>query len=475
VESDIRLAMEPFDVGAERFEDIDDIGTREAEALVRASAPTDARPVQVAAVQPFDAARFDAAANDADSYLPGSAFRVIQENVSMSPAEGAATRTARYSEEIVPFRETVPMLQAIGETGHGGGANAVNALGGLIGRDELGAGEVLRLGLEPSDDGNRIVRLSAYRGERHLGTVALSDKGDFREGPEPALSRSVAEAFDENATETPLRDNMPTVYDGLYQAALAYGLDERLCGRLVKILAADVDYQARLSPSDRLTVFYSLEEGRESASAESQILYVEARFGDVTRRYYRFFSPDDEQTDYYDESGRSAKQFLLRNPVPKGRFTSPFGSRRHPILGYARMHWGVDWAAPRGTPILASGSGVVEKAGWSTGNGQQTVIRHANGYETSYSHQSQIAKEVKPGARVRQGQVIGYVGSTGLSTGNHLHYEVSVNGTRVDPLRIRLPSGRQLAGEMLASFEAERQRIDTLLEESVKEMRVAGR
>ncbi|MGO4841470.1 M23 family metallopeptidase, partial [Rhizobiaceae sp. 2RAB30] len=126
--------------------------------------------------------------------------------------------------------------------------------------------------------------------------------------------------------------------------------------------------------------------------------------------------------------GRSSEQFLLRNPVPNGTFRSGFGARRHPILGYTKMHTGVDWSAPRGTPIIASGNGTVEKAGWAGGYGRQTIVRHANGYETSYNHQSAIAKGVVPGARIRQGQVIGYVGSTGLATGDHLHYELMVNG-----------------------------------------------
>ena len=148
---------------------------------------------------------------------------------------------------------------------------------------------------------------------------------------------------------------------------------------------------------------------------------------------------EDGTFDYFDEEGRSAKQFLLRNPLPNGKFRSGFGGRRHPILGYAKMHTGVDWAAPTGSPIIAAGNGVVEKSGWAGGYGKQTIIRHANGYETSYNHQSRIADGVKPGARVRQGQVIGYVGTTGLSTGAHLHYELMVNNRKVDPMRVRLP------------------------------------
>jgi len=182
------------------------------------------------------------------------------------------------------------------------------------------------------------------------------------------------------------------------------------------------------------------------------------------RSLYRF-QLKDGSTDYFDENGRSAEQFLLRKTVPNGTFRSGFGARRHPILGYVRMHTGVDWAAPTGTPIIAAGNGVVEKAGWAAGYGKQTIRRHANGYETSYNHQSAFARGVQPGARVRQGQVIGYVGTTGLSTGAHLHYELMVNGTKVDPMRVRLPTGKVLQGDDLVAFKRERERIDDLLKQ----------
>jgi murein DD-endopeptidase MepM/ murein hydrolase activator NlpD len=139
-----------------------------------------------------------------------------------------------------------------------------------------------------------------------------------------------------------------------------------------------------------------------------------------------------------------------------------------------KLHAGVDWSAPRGTPIIAAGSGVVEKAGWSNGYGNQTLIKHANGYETSYSHQNAIAQGVVPGARIRQGQVIGYVGSTGLSTGPHLHYELIVNGSKVDAMRIRLPVGKTLKGSALANFKRERDRIDTLLKDEDEPQKVAS-
>ncbi|MCB1364797.1 MAG: M23 family metallopeptidase, partial [Rhodobacteraceae bacterium] len=220
--------------------------------------------------------------------------------------------------------------------------------------------------------------------------------------------------------------------------------------------------------------FFSNPDAEDKATAESELLYVKASFGGNMRTYYRF-QMSDGAVDYFDSDGKSARQFLLRNPVPNGKFRSGFGMRRHPILGYSRMHTGVDWSAPRGTPIIASGNGVVEKAGWSGGYGRQTIIRHTNGYETSYNHQSAFAKGIVPGARVRQGQVIGYVGATGLATGDHLHYELMVNGSKVDPMRVRLPVSRVLKGDDLEAFARERDRIDILLhDESEPALKVAA-
>ena len=234
--------------------------------------------------------------------------------------------------------------------------------------------------------------------------------------------------------------------------------------QVIRMLAADVDFQSRLQPADRLEGLFSRPDADNRATEDSELLFISATFSGTTRNFYRF-QMEDGMVDYFDEDGRSARQFLLRNPVPNGRFTSGFGMRRHPILGYSRMHTGVDWAAPRGTPIISSGNGIVKSAGWSGGYGRQVVIRHANGYESSYSHMHAIADGVSQGSRVRQGQVIGHVGATGLATGNHLHYELHVNGSPVDPMRVRLPNSRELEGEELMVFQDERQRIDALLED----------
>jgi murein DD-endopeptidase MepM/ murein hydrolase activator NlpD len=157
-----------------------------------------------------------------------------------------------------------------------------------------------------------------------------------------------------------------------------------------------------------------------------------------------------------------------------GIFRSGFGPRKHPLLGYVRMHTGVDWADDTGAPVLAAGNGTVVKADWAAGGyGRKIEIQHLNGYMTAYSHMSGFARGIQPGAKVRQGQIIGYVGSTGLSTGPHLHYEVLVNGHFVDPMRIKLPRGRELEGPILAGFERERKRIDSIIERGAAMPRVA--
>ncbi len=167
--------------------------------------------------------------------------------------------------------------------------------------------------------------------------------------------------------------------------------------------------------------------------------------------------------DFFDDSGRSLKKFLLRKPISDGILRSGFGSRYHPILGYSRPHTGVDWANRIGTPIVSAGNGTVIKAEWDSGYGRRIEVQHTNGYVTAYSHLSGFGKGVSPGTRVKQGQVIGYLGNTGLSTGPHLHYEVIINGSFVDPLKIRLPRGRELEGRSLADFKRQREQVDELM------------
>jgi murein DD-endopeptidase MepM/ murein hydrolase activator NlpD len=390
----------------------------------------------------------------------------VPENVSVSPRETPGALAAEYAEDILPFRADRDLGEMLAEAGYSPDdcATMAHSFSVLLGSPVLKAGSVVRLGIETRGEASRIVRASLYEGRSHHLTIALDDRDQFVKGGEPEPNPAVLTAFDASQPVVRPRGDLPTVYDGIWRAAYSYGMNRAMTRQLVRLLASDVDFQSRLNPDDRIDAFFSQPDEDDAASDESELLYVQATFGGATRTFYRF-RLEDGSVDYFDQDGRSARQFLLRNPVPNGKFRSGFGSRRHPILGYSRMHTGVDWSAPRGTPIIASGNGVVEKAGWAGGYGRQTIIRHANGYKSSYNHQSAIAQGVSEGARVRQGQVIGYVGSTGLSTGNHLHYELIVNGKKVDPMRVRLPTEKSLSGEELEVFLRERERIDALLKE----------
>ena len=231
---------------------------------------------------------------------------------------------------------------------------------------------------------------------------------------------------------------------------------------MVRIYSYDVDFQRKVQPGDSFDVFFAGEDEGATITEKTEVLFASLTVGGETKKYYRFQTPDDAVVDYYDETGKSAKKFLVRKPVNNAIMRSGFGGRRHPILGYVKMHTGVDWATPYGTPIFASGNGVVEKVGWEGGYGKYVRLKHNNGYETAYGHMSAFAKGLEPGKRVRQGQVIGFVGSTGLSTGAHVHYEILVNGRFVDPMRIKLPRGRSLDGPLMAGFEKERDRLDAM-------------
>ena len=233
---------------------------------------------------------------------------------------------------------------------------------------------------------------------------------------------------------------------------------------MIRVYSYDVDFQRKVQPGDSFDVLYAgEEESPGGVETRNDVLFAALSVGGEPRKFYRFQTPDDNIVDYYDETGKSAKKFLVRKPISDGILRSGFGVRRHPILGYAKMHTGVDWAAPHGTAIYSAGNGEVEKVGWEGGYGKYIRVKHTNGYETAYGHMTAYARGIEPGAKVRQGQVIGFVGSTGLSTGAHLHYEIMVNGRFVDPMRIRLPRGRVLEEQVLTAFETERERIDGMM------------
>ncbi len=475
VESEMSLKTIDFPVETAAFDEKNRLSADEVERVVRATADdlTDGA-IHVAALHYVAPERFGDSLG-AQALAASYGVRVVSENVSVTPRDGGDDDVPAFAEDIIPFATDRKIADAFDEAGYSGkdAEGMADAIAKLLNAPALKAGTVLRVGLEVRGEEARVVRTSVYDRTTHLFSIAVDDRGQFVPAAEPEPNPGLLTAFDDTQPAMPVRGKLPNVYDGIYRAAYSYGMSRDMTKKLVKLLASDVDFQSRLNPNDRIEVFFSQPDDQDKVSDESELLYVSATFGGNTRNLYRF-QMQDGAFDYFDEDGRSSKQFLIRNPLPNGTFRSSFGARRHPILGYVRMHTGVDWAAPVGSPIIAAGNGVIEKAGWAGGYGRQIVIRHANGYETSYNHQSAFAKGITAGMRIRQGQVIGYVGTSGLSTGPHLHYELMVNGTKVDPMRVRLPQGRVLAGKELDAFKRERTRIDELLADKADGLKMAS-
>lgn len=468
VESQVKIKTIDFPYGDQSIAKEPKQNFAEIEALVRNSiGGLQTGDTLISPVAYFDGSRFSLQPQPV--FPTHSGISIVAENVSVLEKFNPHTHVGKdYTDREVPVRAEAGLseiLQTEGlepeETERIEEVVSAN-LGSTIlrPRDRLLMDyEVNRLG--PDEEVLRVAKMSIMRGTTHLVSIARNDEDRFVYAKPPVLN--TPEQSLGNVRKVVSRTSLPSAYDGIYRAALSEGLTGDLADILIKIFAFDVDFRSRIEPNDELSLFVSLEEGADHPTAESEILHASITLNNVKRRYYRFRDEETGRVDYYDETGKSAKKFLLRQPVPNGKFRSPFGWRIHPVHRYRKMHWGVDWAAPHGTKILAAGNGVVEKAGWAGGNGRRIVLRHANGYETSYSHLRAYAKGIRAGARVRQGQLIGYVGSSGLSTGPHLHYEVRVNNKRVNPMRIRLPQGKVLRGQELAKFEAERDRIDALL------------
>jgi murein DD-endopeptidase MepM/ murein hydrolase activator NlpD len=393
----------------------------------------------------------------------GFEARIVPENVTLFPKTATQTTGGSSWNErsvVVKKGESVSsILRDLGAT-----PDEIKGFVGALGprgRDGgVKEGQKLRILLSAAAVGQRLqpVRVMVMGDSAIEAVAAQSDTGKYVAVDVQQIGSGVQEAEEDDENDS----NAVRLYQSLYETALRNQVPRPVIEDLVRVYSYDVDFQRRTQPGDSFEVFYAGDDD-PTADTKSDVLYASLTVGGETKKYYRYLTNDDGAIDYYDETGKSAKKFLVRKPVIAGIMRSGFGFRKHPILGYLKMHTGVDWAAPNGTPIYASGNGVVEKAGWESGYGKYVRLRHTNGYETAYGHMSGLARGIKPGVRVRQGQVIGYVGSTGLATGAHLHYEIMVNSHFVDPMRIKLPRGRVLEGPMLAGFDKERERIDGIM------------
>jgi murein DD-endopeptidase MepM/ murein hydrolase activator NlpD len=251
------------------------------------------------------------------------------------------------------------------------------------------------------------------------------------------------------------------------------GIPAKVVVEMIHMLSYKVDFQRDIKPGDSFQVLYSYYYTPDGQPAkEGEISFVTMKLADRTVTLYRY-QPKDDDVDYFDSKGVSAKGMLMKTPVDGARITSGFGMRFHPILGYTRMHKGIDFGVPLGTPVMAAGGGTIEEEGWKGGYGNFVLINHGNGYETAYGHLSRFAPGEHVGSRVRQGQIVAFSGSTGESTGPHLHYEIRINKQQVNPLTVKVATGRLLAGHDLRDFLNERIHVDLELASMPLEGKVA--
>ena len=256
------------------------------------------------------------------------------------------------------------------------------------------------------------------------------------------------------------------IMQSLYKSATDQKIPANIIVEFAGIYGFQVDFQRDIRKKDSFQIMYEIFVNDENKIIETgNILFSNLKLSGTNNSLYYFDKRGSE--GHYDKNGKSVKKALMKTPINGARLSSPFGMRKHPIDGFNKMHQGTDFAAPKGTPIMASGDGIVKKAGWCGGGGNCVKIKHNSTYQTIYAHMSKFAKNIRSGVRVKQGQVIGYVGSTGKSTGPHLHYEVIVNGKKVNSQKLKLPSGKILKGENRKIFETKKIKLDVLKSEKI--------
>jgi murein DD-endopeptidase MepM/ murein hydrolase activator NlpD len=405
-------------------------------------------------------------------------------DVSMEMTEASAAPMPPLAARLVTAADFIdPPAQLIREAGS-------------LQRNETLTGLLLRLGASPGD-ANSAVRVAEQTGRidtrrlapgRTQAEIFLEEQGQLTALTVRASTDSsvlVTRSRDGGWLAAPLDARLTpgyrlisaTIETSIYNAAIAQGASDQQVAEYAAAFAYDIDFQRQIHPGDEFEIlFETFYDERGQPVRNGTVLYAALHGRALDRGFYRFTPSDDGVSDYFDQDGESATRFLMKTPINGARISSPFGTRRHPISGFTRLHRGTDFAAPTGTPIYAAGNGTVQRASWNGGYGHYIRIRHGRGYETAYAHLSRYARGIRPGVRVRQGDTIGFVGSTGASTGPHLHYEVWVDGKPVNAMSLNLPTGRKLAQdpEIYEEFLTHKAGIDALREASASPRIVAA-
>jgi len=279
----------------------------------------------------------------------------------------------------------------------------------------------------------------------------------------------VSKIIEKNLTKT-IAFQEGIIKSSLYNAALKLGIKPNTIVEFARLYGFQIDFQRDIWKNDSFQIIYEEFKNEDGSVVEvGNIIYANLNTQNTDLQLYKF-EYEKNKIDYFDESGKSIRKTLMKTPINGARLSSSFGKRKHPILGFTKMHTGTDFAASKGTPIMASGHGIVVKSSWCGGGGNCVKIKHNSSYQTVYAHLSKFGRGIKKGVRVKQGQIIGYVGSTGLSTGPHLHYEVIENGRKINSQKLKLPSGKILKGNLRKKFEVNKIKIDVLKSELISKI-----
>jgi murein DD-endopeptidase MepM/ murein hydrolase activator NlpD len=399
------------------------------------------------------------------------------EEPTAPPAEEApASAALDLDREVELVRgDTIMTALARGGVGADDARAAVQALKEVHSPRRLQAGQRLALLFAAFDYPGGLPAGGSADAPLALRRISFSASPDH----EIVVERTSADSFRAREIERPLVRSVykaaGAISSSFYDSALAAGLSMDILMQMTRMFSYDVDFQRSLRDGDTFEVLYERTENDEGVAVEqSTVLFAALNVGGERLELFRF-EPLDGAPDYYDRTGQSVRKALLRTPIDGARISSGFGARKHPILGFTKRHKGVDFSAPSGTPVFAGGDGVIEKIGWFSSYGKYIRIRHSDTLKTAYAHLRGYARGMKVGTRVRQGQVIGYVGSTGRSTGPHLHHEVLRNEVQINPNDSKLPIGKQLAGKQLARFAAEIRSYAAMYAQAETRTRVAQR
>jgi len=371
--------------------------------------------------------------------------------------------------EPTPSPATLAPIQRLVEVDEGDTLFDILAAAGIDRNDAQSAVEALSDVFQPRDlmPGQQIsltLEKPSLPSEGSVNLASLSLQPSVER--EVTLTRGLDGGFDVEALEKPLTTltvrASAAIDSSLYEAGQHGGVPTSIMSDVIRAFSYDVDFQRDIQPGDSYEVVYErLEDEAGNLARTGEVLYAALTLGGKAIELYRFETPDGP-ADFYTSKGENLRKALLRTPVDGAKLTSGFGMRKHPLLGYNKMHKGVDFGAPTGTPIYAAGDGVIVEIGRKGAYGNYIRIRHNNEYSTAYAHASRFIKGLKKGAHVQQGEVIAYVGATGRVTGAHLHYEILRNGVQVNPAKVKFPVGEKLQGKNLAAFEARKSTVDAI-------------